>query len=296
MKVAVTGSSGLIGSALVPFLRQRGDEVITRVRREPPRPGEVRWDPAAGQLDPADLVGVEGVVHLAGAGVGDHRWTDSYKRQILDSRVDSTRTLSRALAQLDPLPRVLVSGSAMGFYGERGDEVLSEASPGGHGFLPDVVVAWEGAADPARAAGIRVAHPRTSLVMAPKGGAFGQLLPLVRLGLGGPLGSGRQWWSWITLPDEVRALAFLLDTDISGPVNLATAQPLPQKELTAALGKVARRPSVLPVPRFALRAALGQFSDDVLTSARLSPEVLTRAGFRFEHPDIDTAARWVLDA
>lgn len=296
MKVAVTGSSGLIGSALVPFLRQRGDEVLTLVRRPPQRAGEVQWDPAAGQLDPVALAGVEGVVHLAGAGVGDHRWTDSYKRQILDSRVDGTRTIARALAQLDPLPRVLVSSSAMGIYGDRGDEVLSESSPSGQGFLADVVVAWEGAADAARTAGIRVAHPRTSLVMAPKGGAFGQLLPLVRLGLGGPLGSGQQWWSWITLPDEVRALAFLLDEDVSGPVNLATAQPMRQRELTAALGKSAHRPSVLPVPKFALRAALGEFSGDVLTSARLAPDVLTRAGFAFTHPDIDTAARWVLDA
>ncbi len=294
MKVVVTGASGLIGSALVPFLRARGDDVVTLVRREPNAAGEVRWDPAAGVLDPAGLAGVEGVVHLAGAGVGDHRWTDDYKRTILDSRVDSTRTLVRALTQLERRPRVLVSGSAMGFYGERGDDLLTESARAGQGFLPDVVVAWEGAALPAREAGIRVAYARTSLVMAPHGGAFGKLLPLVKLGLGGPLGSGRQWWSWITLPDQVRALAFLLDHDVSGPVNLATAQHLPQAELTSAIGRIARRPTLLPAPKFALRAALGQFSGDILTSARLVPEVLASVGFTYQHPDIDSAARWVL--
>lgn len=296
MKVAVTGASGLIGSALVPFLRERGDEVLTLVRREPRTAGEVHWDPAAGELDPKALAGVEGVVHLAGAGVGDHRWTDAWKRTILDSRVDGTRTLVEALTRLEPRPRVLVSGSAMGFYGDRGDDLLTEAAAAGHGFLPDVVVAWEGATLPAQQAGIRVSLARTSLVMAPHGGAFGRLLPLLRLGLAGPLGSGRQWWSWITLPDEVRALAFLLDHEVPGPVNLATAQPLPQAELTAALGRVAKRPTLLPAPRFALRAALGELSGDILTSARLAPEALTRAGFTYEHPDVDTAARWVLRA
>lgn len=296
MKVAVTGASGLIGSALVSFLRERGDEVITLVRREPRGAGEVRWDPAAGVLDPAGLAGVQGVVHLAGAGVGDHRWTDAYKRTILDSRVDGTRTLVRALTALDPLPRVLVSGSAMGFYGDRGDEPLTESAPAGHGFLPDVVVAWEGATLPARAAGIRVAHARTSLVMTRDGGAFGRLLPLLRLGLAGPLGSGRQWWSWMTLPDEVRALAFLLDHDVAGPVNLATPQPMRQAELTSVVGRVAKRPTLLPTPRFALRAALGELSGDIVTSARLVPAVLTAAGFGYTHPDVDSAARWLLAA
>ena len=294
MKVAVTGASGLIGSALVPHLRGRGDQVIRLVRREPGQPDEVRWDPAAGEVDLLGLAGTEAVVHLAGAGVGDHRWTEQYKRQILDSRVDGTATIARAMAALNPVPRVLVSGSAMGFYGDRGDELLNEQSAAGTGFLPDVVRGWEAAADAAREAGIRVAHPRTSLVMSPRGGAFGRLLPLVRLGLGGPLGSGRQWWSWITLQDQVRAITFLIDNDVSGPVNLASPAPLPQREIAAALGRAAHRPAVLPAPAFALRIALGEFAGDILASARLQPAVLTGAGFTFDHPQFDVAATWVL--
>lgn len=294
MKVAVTGASGLIGSALVPHLRARGDEVVTLVRRAPRAPGEVRWDPGSGDVDLAGLAGTEAVVHLSGAGVGDQRWTEDYKRLILTSRVDSTRTIARAMAALDPLPRVLVCGSAMGIYGDRGEEELTETSAAGVGYFPDVVTAWESAADPAREAGIRVAHTRTSLVMAPKGGAFGRLVPLVRLGLGGPLGSGKQWWSWLTLQDDVRARTFLIDHEVSGPVNFSSPQPMRQREIASALGRAAGRPAVLPVPRIALRIALGEFAGDILASQRLLPVVLTDAGFTFDHPDIDTAARWTL--
>ena len=294
MKVAVTGASGLIGSALVPHLRARGDEVVTLVRRAPAAPGEVRWAPESGDLDLAGLAGTDAVVHLSGAGVGDKRWTEDYKRVILQSRVDSTRTISQAMAALDPLPRVLVSGSAMGVYGDRGDEELTETSAAGVGFFPDVVAAWEAAADPARQAGIRVVHTRTSLVMSRNGGAFGRLVPLVRLGLGGPLGSGQQWWSWLTLHDDVRARAFLIDHDIAGPVNLSSPQPLRQRDIASALGRIAHRPAVLPVPAFALRLALGEFAGDILASDRMVPAALTAAGFTFHHPDIDAAARWVL--
>lgn len=294
MKVAVTGASGLIGTALVSHLQARGDQVLRLVRRSPTQPDEVRWDPATRDVDLAGLSGTDAVVHLAGAGVGDHRWTEAYKREILDSRVNGTLAIAEAMAALDPKPRVLVSGSAMGYYGDRGDEWLSEDSAAGAGFLADVVIKWEGAADAARAAGIRVAHPRTSLVMSPSGGAFGRLLPLVRLGLGGPLGSGQQWWSWITMPDQVRAITFLIDTDVSGPVNLASAQPLRQREVVAALGRAAHRPTLLPAPAFALRLALGEFAGDILASARLQPAVLTAAGFTFEHPDFEAAAAWVL--
>ncbi len=295
MKIAVTGASGLIGSALVPHLRARGDEVLTLVRRAPERPGEVRWDPASGDVDLAGLAGTQAVIHLSGAGVGDHRWTDEYKQQILDSRVDSTRTIATAMAALNPLPTVLVSGSAMGYYGERGDEVLTESASAGEGFLADVVTAWEAAAEPASDAGIRVAFTRTSLVMSRHGGAFGKLLPLVRLGLGGPLGSGRQWWSWLTLEDDVRARAFVVDTpSVSGPVNFASPEPLRQRDVVAALGRAAHRPTLLPAPSFALRLALGEFAGDILTSARLAPDALTRAGFVFDHPDMASAATWVL--
>ena len=294
MKVAVTGASGLIGSALVPHLRARGDEVVTLVRRAPRAPGEVRWDPQSGDVDLAGLAGTEAVVHLSGAGVGDKRWTPEYKELIRSSRVDSTRTIATAMAALDPLPRVLVSGSAMGVYGDRGDEELTETSPPGTGYFPDVVTAWEAAAAPAVEAGIRVAYTRTSLVMSRHGGAFGRLVPLAKLGLAGPLGSGRQWWSWLTLQDDVRARAFLIDHEVSGPVNFCSPQPLRQRDIAAALGRAAHRPAVLPAPAFALRVVLGEFANDILASDRLLPTVLTAAGFTFDHPDIDTAARWTL--
>ena len=206
-RVAVTGSTGLIGSALSAFLRERGDEVVRLVRRAPEQPDEVRWDPAARLLDPAALSGVTAVVHLAGAGVGDHRWTPSYQQQILGSRVDGTTTIATALADLGE-PVRLVSGSAVGVYGDRGDEVLTEDSSLGGGFLSEVVRAWEAAADPARDAGLSVAHPRTGIVLSPEGGALSRMLPLARLGINGPLGNGRQWWPWISLRDTVAGLGW----------------------------------------------------------------------------------------
>jgi uncharacterized protein (TIGR01777 family) len=292
MKIAVTGASGLIGSSLVPYLRRQGHDVVSLVRRAPRSPSEVRWDPGSGDVDLSGLRGTDGVVHLAGAGVGDRRWTDAYKRTILSSRVDGTRTIARAMADLDPRPAVLVSGSAIGLYGERGDELLDEGSPGGSTFLSDVVRAWEGAADPARDAGIRVVHPRTGLVMARSGGAFGQLLPLLRLGLGGPIGSGRQWWSWITLRDEVRALAWLLEQPVSGPVNLTAPAPARQRDVVGALARALHRPALLPAPALALRLVLGEFAGEVLASQRVVPTALQASGFRFEHPDLESAARW----
>lgn len=216
MKVAVTGSHGLIGTALVERLTARGDEVIRLVRSAPSGPGEVRWDPAGGSVDLDGLEGVDGVVHLAGAGVGDRRWTAAYKREIRDSRALGTRTLVRALTSLEAGPRVLVSGSAIGYYGDRGEEVLTETSAPGQGFLTGVVEVWEAEAVPAADAGIRVVHPRFGLIMAPNGGAFKQLLLLARLGLAGPMGNGRQWWSWITLHDTLNALELMLDGPADG--------------------------------------------------------------------------------
>jgi len=295
MKVAITGASGLIGSALVAHLRGRGDDVVRLVRREAQAPDEVSWEPSRGLIDLDGLAGTEGVVHLAGAGVGDQRWTPRYQKKILDSRYLGTRTIARAMTMLDPKPRVLVSGSAIGFYGDRGEEELTESSLPGIGFLSDVTQAWEGATEPARAAGIRVVLTRTSLVMAAHGGAFGKQMPLAKLGLSGPLGSGQQWWSWMTLQDDVRARAFLLDNDaVSGPVNLAAPQPHRQRDVAAAIGRAAHRPAVVPVPEFALRVALGGFAGEVLASQRVLPTVLKRAGFRYDHPDIDSAARWLL--
>ena len=293
-RVAISGASGLIGSALSAFLRARGDEVVHLVRRQPRAGYEIGWDPATRTLDPGELSGVTAVVHLAGAGVGDHRWTAAYKHEILASRVNGTTTIATALADLGE-PIALVSGSAMGAYGDRDDELLTEDSEMGHGFLADVVRAWESATKPAQDAGLRVAHARTGLVLAPNGGAMERVLRLARFGLAGPLGSGRQYWSWITLHDEVRALAHLIDQDLSGPVNLVSVQPLRQAEVMKVLGAVLGRPAVLPAPTLALKVIMGEFASDILGSQRVLPSVLTASGFVFDHDTIESAMRWLVD-
>lgn len=292
MKVAITGASGLIGSALVPHLRARGDEVLRLVRRPARAADEVSWDPAAGTVDLERLAGIDAVVHLAGAGVGDHRWTDAYKRTILDSRVDGTHTIVNAMTALDPRPRILVAGSAIGWYGDTGDRAVDETAPAGAGFLADVVRAWEAAADPARAAGIRVTHARTGLVVAKEGGAWGRLFPIFRLGLGGKLGSGRQYWSWISLRDEIAALTYLLDNEsMTGPVNLTGPAPATNAEVTSAMGKVLGRPTLFAVPAFALKTVLGEFSSEILGSARVIPSVLDASGFTWQDPTVESAIR-----
>ena len=293
MRIAMTGSHGLIGTALVPALRAAGHDVIQLVRGAPKGPGQVEWNPAAGSIDLPALTGVDAAVHLAGAGVGDKRWTDDYKREIRDSRVLGTRTLVRALTSLDPLPRVLVSGSAIGYYGDQGDHALTETTAKGDGFLADVVEDWEAEADPARAAGIRVVHPRSGLVMARSGGAFSQLLLLAKLGLAGPLGNGRQWWSWITLADHIAAMQYLIDSDLAGPVNLTAPNPARNIEVIRALASALHRPALLPAPAFALRLVLGEFAGEILGSQHVLPQRLLESGFRFEHPTLDAAAAWV---
>ena len=296
VKIAVTGSTGLIGTALVTRLHQDGHDVLRLVRHAPRQPDEVGWDPEAGTIDAERLAGLDAAVNLAGAGVGDKRWTDAYKRVIRDSRVLGTRTLVKALTALDPLPRVLVNASAVGFYGNRGEEELTEESAAGEGFLADVVGAWEAETEPASAAGIRVVRIRTGLVMARQGPAFGRILQLVKLGLGGPLGNGRQWWPWITLEDEVGAIEFLLTHDVSGPVNLSAPEPARQRDVVKALADQAHRPALLPGPRFGLRIVLGEFADDVLSSQRELPRKLQAAGYAFRHPTLEDAARWMLQA
>jgi len=293
-RVAITGASGLIGSALSAFLSARGDDVVHLVRREPRTRYEIGWDPAARKLDPGDLSGVTAVVHLAGAGVGEHRWTPAYKHEIIASRVNGTATIATTLADLEE-PIALVSASAIGAYGDRGDEVLTEDSETGKGFLADVVRAWEAATVPAQEAGLRVVHARTGLVLTPDGGAMQRILPLAKYGLAGPLGTGRQYWSWITLHDELRALAHLIDQDLAGPVNLVSPQPLRQAQVMKALGAQLGRPAVLPAPALALKVALGEFASDILASARILPSVLTASGFVFEHDTIESAMRWLVD-
>jgi uncharacterized protein (TIGR01777 family) len=292
-RIAISGASGLIGTALSTFLRSRGDEVVQLVRRKPSTKLEIGWDPTSHTLEPGDLSGLTAVVHLAGAGVGAHRWTPAYKREILSSRVDGTATIATALADLGE-PVALVSGSAIGFYGDRGERILTEDSGPGQGFLADVVRDWEAATKPAQDAGLRVVHARTGLVLTPHGGAMERVLPLARLGLAGPLGSGHQYWSWITLHDEVRALAHLVDQELSGPVNLVSTQPMRQSEVMKALGAVLGRPALLPAPTLALKVFLGEFAGDVLASDRILPSVLTASGFVFDHDTIESAMRWLV--
>ncbi|GAQ67822.1 TIGR01777 family oxidoreductase [Streptomyces scabiei] len=294
-RIAIAGASGLIGSALARSLTDDGHEVLRLVRRAPRARGEVRWDPEAGQVDTAGLAGCAAVVNLAGAGVASRRWTESYKARIRDSRVHGTRTLAEAAARLDTPPSVFVNGSAIGFYGFTGDRVVDESAEPGSEFLSALCVEWEGATEAARAAGIRTAFARTGLVVARGGGAWGPLFPLFKAGLGGRMGDGRQYWSFISLHDEVAALRHLLFTpSLSGPFNLTAPAPLTNREITAAMGRVLRRPTLFTVPAPALRLALGGVAGDVLGSTRVVPTRLLESGFTFTYPEIDDAIRAAL--
>ncbi|MGW0932241.1 TIGR01777 family oxidoreductase [Streptomyces sp. NPDC002644] len=294
--VAVAGASGLIGGALARSLEADGHRVVRLVRREPRTGDEVRWDPSSGRLDPAALAGCDAVVNLAGAGVGDRRWTDEYKRRIRESRTGGTSALAGAIAAMDTPPRVFVNGSAVGYYGDTGDRPVDEEAPPGRGFLPELTVEWEAAAEPARAAGVRTALARTGLVVSRGGGAWGRLFPLFRAGLGGRLGDGREYWSFIALRDEVAALRHLLFTPgLEGPFNLTAPLPVTNREVTAAMAKVLRRPAVFAVPAPVLRAVLGEMSQDVLGSTRAVPRRLRESGFVFSCPDVESAVRAALE-
>ncbi|MGI5449424.1 TIGR01777 family oxidoreductase [Streptomyces sp. CA-243310] len=295
MRIAVTGASGLIGKVLVRSLQVDGHEVVRFVRRPAAAPDEATWDPRRGYVDPAALVGCGAVVHLAGAGVGDHRWTAAYKREIRDSRVLGTAAIARAVADMAEPPPVLVSGSAVGYYGDTGDRVVDEDAPAGEGFLPSVCVEWEAAAAPARDAGIRTVFARTGLVVAADGGAWGRLFPVFRAGVGGRLGNGRQYWSHISMHDEVAALRHLITASgVSGPVNLTAPEPRTNREVTAAMGRVLHRPTVCAVPAPVMRVVLGEFAEDVLGSQRVRPTKLLESGFVFRHPGIDDSIRAAL--
>ncbi|MEV0324440.1 TIGR01777 family oxidoreductase [Streptomyces sp. NPDC050658] len=294
-RIAVAGASGLIGTALTRALADDGHEVVRLVRRAPRTRDEVRWDPKEGYVDPAGLAGCEAVVNLAGAGVGDHRWTAAYKREIRDSRVLGTATLATAAAALDEPPRVFLCASAIGYYGDTGQHAVDESAPSGEGFLPSLCVEWEGAAAPAREAGIRTVFARNGLVVAREGGAWGRLFPLFKAGLGGRMGDGRQYWSYISLHDEVAALRHLIDRDdLSGPFNLTAPDPLTNREVTAAMGRVLHRPTLFTAPKPALKIVLGEMAGDVLGSLRVLPTRLLESGFSFAFPGIDETIRAAL--
>ncbi|MFD4415831.1 TIGR01777 family oxidoreductase [Streptomyces sp. NPDC058476] len=294
-RIAITGASGLIGSALTRSLAADGHEVVRLVRRAPRAKDEVQWDPEGERIDAVGLVGCAAVVNLAGAGIASRRWTEPYKRKIRDSRVLGTATLAEALASLDEPPGVLVNGSAIGFYGDTGARAVDESAPPGDGFLPSVCVEWEEATGPAQEAGIRTVFARTGLVVAREGGAWGKLFPLFKAGVGGRMGDGRQYWSYISLHDEVAAIRHLIDTEsVSGPVNLTAPEPLTNREITEAMGRVLRRPTLFATPAPLLRLALGDMSDDILGSQRVLPTRLLESGFTFAFPSIEGALRAAL--
>jgi uncharacterized protein (TIGR01777 family) len=297
----VTGSSGLVGSSLIAFLSAGGHQVARLVRREPSLPDSlgaslVTWDPARGRLDPETVSGQDVVVHLAGAGIADGRWTAERKRLIRESRVVGTDLLARALAEAPEKPRVLVCASATGFYGDRGDVELDEGSAGGSGFLADVAREWEAAAAPATAAGIRVVHLRLGVVLTPAGGALSRMLPPFRAGVGGPLGDGGQYWSWISLDDLLTSILHVAASDdLSGPVNAVSPHPLANGPFSAILGRVLNRPAVLRVPAAALRLLLGEMGEELLlASTRVKPAGLLDSGFNFRYADLEAALRHVL--
>jgi uncharacterized protein (TIGR01777 family) len=284
-RIAITGASGLIGSALVGHLKSEGHTVQRLVRRATVAPDEIQWDPKTGFVDIEALRGVDAVIHLAGAGVGDKRWTKRYKSEILNSRLLGTTAIANAVAEVKP--QVFISASAIGWYGDSGNRAVVESDSVGNDFLAAVCREWEGAAD--LAGDVRTVKIRTGLVLDPTGGALGRMLPLFRFGLGGKLGSGKQWWSWITLHDLVRAIVFALENPISGPVNLTTPNPVTNQEFTAALARAMNRPALFPAPAIALKIALGGFSSEILGSKKVMPNALSEAGFIWDYPHITNA-------
>jgi hypothetical protein len=289
VKVAVSGASGLIGTALVPALEAAGHDVLTLVRRSPADPNEVAWNPSAGTIDVQALAGVEGIVNLSGATIG-RRWNERRKAEILRSRIAATGLLARTAAALEPRPAALVNAGGAGIYGDRGDEILTEGSTLGTGFLAKVGTAWEAAAEPARAAGIRVVSFRQGIVLSRDGGALERLVTPFKLGVGGRVGSGKQWWSWVTLDDAVAAFCFALESDLAGAVNLASPNPATNAQFVKALGRALHRPAIFPLPALAVKAAFGEMGEEALLAGqRALPARLLDAGFTFAHPDLDSA-------
>jgi uncharacterized protein (TIGR01777 family) len=293
LRIAITGASGLIGTQLGAFLRAGGHTVLPLVRRDA-KPGEIAWDPARRTIDTRALEGVDVVVHLAGENVAGGRWTEKRKRDVMSSRVDGTHTIATAVAQLDKKP-LLISASAVGYYGDTGDTLVDESSPAGTGFLADVCRAWEAAADPARAAGVRVVHPRIGVVLSGAGGAVGEMKTPFLFGAGGPVGSGKQWFPWIAMDDTVGALHHLMTAGLEGPVNLVAPAPVRQAEFAKVLGRVLGRPAVLPLPAFAVRAIFGEMGEGVLLAGqRVAPKRLLESRFRYLREDLEQALRFEL--
>jgi len=290
-RIAITGSSGLIGTALVGHLKSEGHTVQRLVRRVPVAVDEVTWDPHTGYVDLSALEGVDAIIHLAGAPVDGKRWSKKFKAEILNSRLMGTSTIAKAVAAVKP--DVFISASAIGWYGESGNRGVTESDRVGDDFLAAVCREWEAAAD--LAVGVRTVKLRTGLVLDPTGGALGKMLPLFRLGFGGKLGSGKQWWSWITLHDVVRAVEFALVEDISGPVNLTAPNPVTNQEFTSALARALHRPALFPAPAFALKAVLGGFSGEVLGSKRVIPQALLEAGFTWDYPHLSDALKVLVE-
>lgn len=290
-RIAITGASGLIGSALVGHLKSEGHTVQRLVRRATVAPDEIQWNPKTGFVDIEALRGVDAVIHLAGVGVGDKRWTKRYKSEILNSRLLGTTAIANAVAEVKP--QVFISASAIGWYGDSGNRAVVESDSVGNDFLAAVCREWEGAAD--LAGDVRTVKLRTGLVLDPTGGALGRMLPLFRFGLGGKLGSGKQWWSWITLHDVVRAIIFALEHPMAGPVNLTTPNPVTNQEFTAALARAMNRPALFPAPAIALKIALGGFSSEVLGSKKVIPSALSDAGFDWDYPHISNALAALID-
>jgi uncharacterized protein (TIGR01777 family) len=298
MIIAVTGSTGLVGSALVARLEGRGHLVRRLVRHEvKDAEREICWNPDTGEIDAAELNGVDAVVHLAGENIAGRRWSEDFKRRILKSRTTGTRLLAETLARLEMKPSVLVSASATGFYGNRGDEAVDELSPSGNGFLAEVCREWEAAAEPAHDAGIRLVKLRIGPVLSPKGGALAKMLPPFKMGLGGVIGSGRQYFSWIALDDLVSAIVFALETEsLVGPVNAVAPGAVTNREFTKTLGRVLGRPTIFPMPAFAARLAFGEMADEMLLGGvRVAPHELTAANFNFAYPELEPALRHLLD-
>jgi len=296
MRILVSGSSGLVGRAVSADLSLRGHRVGRLVRGTTSVPGDVLWDPAAGRFDSGAAEGTDAVVHLAGENISSRRWTDGQKRRIRDSRIEGTALLARSLLALPHPPSIVIAASAIGFYGDTGDRAVDEASPPGTGFLADVCRAWEAAARPLADGGVRLVTLRLGVVLGTRGGALAQMLPLFRVGLGGRIGNGRQWMSWITLGEVVGIVSFALGNgDLRGPVNAVAPEPVRNSDFTAALGKALGRPTLLAVPAIALRLALGEMADALLlSSSRVSPAVLPRCGYRFTHPELEGALRSLL--